>query len=116
MFFYSLLTFFPDNCSRKQYQKTYKETNNSGGYYLYQNFPNPFNPSSVISFYIPQKSWIEIKVYNIFGELVQTVINEVREIGHHQVKINASNLASGVYLYSLKAGDFTLAKKLVVLK
>lgn len=85
-------------------------------YYLGQNFPNPFNPSTVISFSIPTKEKVELKVFNSLGEEVQTLINKELDAGGHRIEFNASSLASGVYFYRLKTNKFEQTKKLLLLK
>ena len=84
---------------------------------LSQNYPNPFNPSTVITYSIPKTSTVTLKVYNLVGQEVATLVNnQVNAAGSHMVSFNASNLASGVYFYKLNAGDFTLTKKMVLMK
>ncbi len=83
---------------------------------LYQNYPNPFNPSTKIRFEVPQQSNVSIKVYDILGEEVATLINGKKAAGKYEINFNASNLATGVYIYQLKAGDFIQAKKMILIK
>jgi|GEM_PF-2170296 len=83
---------------------------------LNQNYPNPFNPTTIISYFIPKSSFVSLKVYNILGQEVASLINNQEEAGPHQVNFNAMNLSSGVYIYSLRAGNFTATKKLMLLK
>jgi Secretion system C-terminal sorting domain/Two component regulator propeller len=83
---------------------------------LLQNYPNPFNPTTVIRFSIPQRERISLIVYDILGREVATLVNGDLEAGPHQATFDASKLASGIYLYRLKAGTFTATKKLVLLK
>lgn len=78
---------------------------------LSQNYPNPFNPATVISFSLPQKSNVTVKIYDILGNEVRTLINETKDAGKHSVNFNAASLSSGVYFYSIKAGNFTETKK-----
>ncbi len=85
-------------------------------YSLNQNYPNPFNPSTTINWQLPASSHVSLKIYDIIGNEVATLINEEKEAGYYQIKFNASNLASGVYLYCLKAGDYLSAKKMILLK
>ncbi len=85
-------------------------------YQLYQNYPNPFNPSTVIRFSVPYESHVTLKIYNILGSEVATLVNGVRAAGSYNVTFNADNLASGVYFYQLKAGNFVATKKLLLLK
>lgn len=85
-------------------------------YALEQNYPNPFNPATSIKFAIPVKSDVVLEVYNLLGQKVATLVNSTLEAGNHQVEFNANNLSSGVYLYSLRAGDFSKTAKMMLLK
>ncbi len=83
---------------------------------LVGNYPNPFNPSTEISFYLPQTSDVRLDVYNIAGQVVATLVNGVMEAGGHTVRWDGTDLASGVYLYRIQAGDYTDSKKMLLLK
>ena len=83
---------------------------------LHQNYPNPFNPSTVISYQLPINSSVNLKVYNLLGQEVATLVNEQKKPGNYEVSFNGSNLASGVYIYRLEAGTFTALKKLMLVK
>jgi len=83
---------------------------------LGQNYPNPFNPSTVISWQLPVNSHVVLKVYDVLGREVSTLINEVEKAGNHKVRFDAGNLANGIYFYSLTAGNFHQTKKLILLK
>ncbi len=85
-------------------------------YRLEQNYPNPYNPNTTISFQLPGYENISLKVYNIAGQVVSTVIDEIMEPGIHSVNFKADNLASGVYYYTLKAGSFSQTKMMTLLK
>lgn len=90
-------------------------------YFLYQNHPNPFNPATEIGFALPQFSHVILKVYNIEGREVLTLLNEPLEAGEHRVTFDGCNsegrpVASGVYFYRLEAGDFVETKKMLLLK
>jgi hypothetical protein len=85
-------------------------------YELEQNYPNPFNPSTVIRFQMPSKGFVTLKVYDIIGREVVTLVNGSQEAGTHEVKLNASNLPSGVYFYRIITGAFAETKKLVLIK
>lgn len=85
-------------------------------YELAQNYPNPFNPTTKIEYSIPLQSQVELKVYNVVGQEVATLVNEVQKSGIHNVKFSASNFASGVYFYRLVAGNFVSVKKMVLVK
>ncbi|MEJ2495102.1 MAG: YCF48-related protein [Ignavibacteriaceae bacterium] len=83
---------------------------------LKQNYPNPFNPSTKIRYSVPQTSQIVIKVFDILGNEIETLVNEVKPIGTYELTWNAANLPSGVYFYQLKAGKFVMTKKMILLK
>ena len=83
---------------------------------LSQNYPNPFNPSTVIKYSIPQSGFVTLKVYNLLGQEVVTLVNQEQKTGNYNVNFDASKLASGVYMYRIQAGDFSLTKKMTLLK
>jgi hypothetical protein len=83
---------------------------------LNQNYPNPFNPSTKIEYTIPKQSLVSLKIYNVVGQEVATLVNEVQTASRYSVTFNAKNVASGVYIFRLVAGDFVSAKKMVILK
>jgi len=85
-------------------------------YRLEQNYPNPFNPSTRIEFSIPAASQVQLKVFNILGQEVSTLVNESLKAGNHVVTFDASHLATGVYLYRITAGSFVSTKKMLLLK
>jgi hypothetical protein len=86
------------------------------GYRLEQNYPNPFNPSTIISCSIPEKSFVKLKVFNIAGEEISTLVNEELPAGKYDVKFTASKLTSGVYFYTLEAGKFKETKRMLLVK
>jgi Beta-1,4-xylanase len=85
-------------------------------YSLEQNFPNPFNPTTTIRYNISKTSQATLKVFDILGRQVQTLVNTMQVPGQYTVTFNAQNLASGIYFYQLQAGTFTATKKLMLLK
>jgi len=85
-------------------------------YKLEQNFPNPFNPTTTISFSIPQGQNIELNIYDILGKKVDNLVNTYETAGKHSVTFNATSLSSGVYFYELKAGEFIETKKMIFMK
>ncbi|MDR3668628.1 MAG: T9SS type A sorting domain-containing protein [Ignavibacteriaceae bacterium] len=85
-------------------------------YKLNQNFPNPFNPSTTISYNIPNAGIVNIKIFNVLGQLVKTLVNQTQTAGTHQITFNANTLTSGVYFYSLTVNNFTQVKKMMLLK
>ena len=83
---------------------------------LEQNYPNPFNPTTIIRFGVPERSNVVLKIYDILGSEVATLVNENLSAGSYKFNFDALNLASGVYLYELKAGNFREIKKMNLLK
>jgi Secretion system C-terminal sorting domain len=85
-------------------------------YSLVQNYPNPFNPTTTISYSLKKAGLITLKVYDILGKEVVTLVNENQEAGNYSVKFNASHLPSGIYFYKISSGIYTATKKLILLK
>jgi hypothetical protein len=85
-------------------------------YSLSQNFPNPFNPSTVIKYGLPAQSHVVLEVFDIMGQRVALLVNEMQDPGFHEVQFEREGLASGLYLYRIKAGNFTETKKLILLR
>uniref|UniRef100_A0A7V2ZIP6 T9SS type A sorting domain-containing protein n=1 Tax=Ignavibacterium album TaxID=591197 RepID=A0A7V2ZIP6_9BACT len=83
---------------------------------LSQNFPNPFNPTTTIQYSLPQAEDVTLKVYNLLGEEVKTLVNDYQQAGKHSVQINVNNLPSGVYFYRIQAGNFVQTKKMILIK
>jgi hypothetical protein len=83
---------------------------------LEQNYPNPFNPSTRISYTIAQSGPVALKVYDVLGKEVASLVNEVKDAGTYTVDFNASNLANGAYFYKLQAGSFSQVKSMMLLK
>ena len=93
------------------------------GFSLSQNYPNPFNPTTSIKFTIPKSGLVTLKVYDVFGKEVITLVNEIKSTGEHSIDFNAVNLASGVYFYRIAihsdkndAGSFVDVKKMLLIK
>ena len=87
-----------------------------GEYLLFQNFPNPFNPLTKIKYSIPQSSNVRIKVFDILGNEIETLVNEEKSTGTYELTWYAEQLPSGVYFYRLQAGNFVETKKMILLK
>lgn len=85
-------------------------------YSLSQNYPNPFNPSTSFTYSVAEKGMVSLKVYDVLGKEVATLVNGEVEKGNHTVNFNASNLASGLYIYTLKAGSTNITKKMMLMK
>ena len=83
---------------------------------LNQNYPNPFNPVTRIQYTIGIRQFVTLKIYNILGNEVATLVNEKKPAGKYKIVFDASGLSSGVYFYTLHAGSFVQTKKLIVLK
>ncbi len=83
---------------------------------LSQNYPNPFNPSTVIQFNLSSSGFATLKVYDVLGRKVKTLVNNVEQPGDHSVTFNAERLPSGVYFYRLQAAAYSQTRKLLLLK
>ncbi len=88
----------------------------AGDYKMFQNYPNPFNPSTSIGFKLNQGGFVSLKVYNLVGNLVSTLVAEYKSPGNYEVEFDASNLTSGVYLYKLQINDFSSVKRMTLMK
>lgn len=93
-----------------------KSTNISDDYKLFQNFPNPFNPATIINYKINQSGYVTLKVYNLVGQVVKTLVSEYQEPGTYSEQFNASELAAGIYLYKLQVNNFTSVKRMTLIK
>jgi chitodextrinase len=87
-----------------------------GKYSLSQNYPNPFNPSTIIKYQILKAGSVTLKIYDVLGKEIKTLVNEEKAAGSYSVNFNASLLANGVYFYQIKSGGFTATKKMILLK
>jgi hypothetical protein len=85
-------------------------------YNLSQNYPNPFNPSTTIEFTLPKSEFVILKVYNVLGEEIITVVNDRLQTGNHTYSFDGSILASGVYLYRIETGEWSDVRKMILLK
>jgi hypothetical protein len=108
--------FFADTSMRRTIISTVKEQWVPLTYLLSQNFPNPFNPSTSIEYVLPKGSFVSLKIYNVLGEEVATLVSEVKSPGIHKAEWRGDGCSSGVYFYRLQTGTFTETKKLVLLR
>ncbi|MFZ4619555.1 MAG: lamin tail domain-containing protein [Bacteroidota bacterium] len=83
---------------------------------LYQNYPNPFNPSTVIGYQLSSSNFVSIRVYDLLGKTVASLVNERKNAGQYFVEFDAAKLAGGVYLYSMQAGNYRVTKKMILVK
>ena len=90
--------------------------NLSNSYSLFQNYPNPFNPFTTISYTVKELSLVQIKVYDVLGNEIISLVNNDKQKGNYSIKFDGSDLPSGVYLYSLRVNDFLDCKKMILLK
>ncbi len=83
---------------------------------LYQNYPNPFNPSTTISYQLPETGYVTLKVYDMLGNELETLVSEVKPAGVHEVTFNSGNLSSGLYLYKMNSGNYEKTQKMLLVK
>ncbi len=83
---------------------------------LEQNYPNPFNPSTKIKFAVPEKNNVVIKIYDILGSEIVTLVNEEMDAGWYQRSFNANGYSSGIYLFRMEAGNYVNTKKMILLR
>ena len=90
-------------------------------YILYSNYPNPFNPVTTLRYDLPKDSFVDVTVYDMLGNVINRLVNEVQNSGYKSVQWNATNnkgqpVSAGIYFYSIEAGDFRQTKKMILLK
>ena len=83
---------------------------------LYQNYPNPFNPLTKIKYDLPEAGHVVLKVYDILGREVATLLNEEKQAGRYTIEFNGSKFSSGIYLYRIQAGNYSSVKKMILIK
>jgi len=83
---------------------------------LSQNYPNPFNPTTTIKYDLPIDAHVTLKLYDVLGREVLTLVNEQAKAGYHSTTLDASRLSSGVYFYRIQAGQFSQTKKLILVR
>jgi len=96
--------------------KAYKDNYTPTEFALYQNYPNPFNPTTFIRYQVPRKTNVSIKIYDILGNLIKILVNEIKEEGYYEVEFDGSALSSGMYLYEFESGLTRSIKKMTLLK
>jgi hypothetical protein len=89
---------------------------NPNEFILYQNFPNPFNPSTKIQFSLPTEDFVSLKVYDQLGEVIEVLTNELKQSGNYEYDFNPKNLSSGIYFYQLTTNNFTATRKMILQK
>jgi hypothetical protein len=106
------------NGARRDYANYYEneKTYSPNDLHLAQNFPNPFNPSTLINYHIPESGFVTLKVYDVIGKEVANLISENKTPGNYNVTFDASNLPSGIYVYQLKVNSFIETKKMILMK
>jgi len=92
------------------------ENETPSSFRLEQNYPNPFNPSTIISYQVPINNFVSLKIYDVLGKEIKTLVNKNQEAGYYKVDFDGSNLQSGIYFYQLKAGSFIEIKKMLLVK
>jgi len=85
-------------------------------YSLSQNYPNPFNPTTKINYALPKTGLVTMKIYDVTGREIQTLVNDVKQAGYYTVDFNGSLLSSGIYFYMIKSSDFIMTKRMVLIK
>ncbi len=93
-----------------------KENFSEPEYFLYQNYPNPFNPHTTIKYSIKEGGTVQLKIYDILGKEIKTLINEIQNPGVYKIRFNADQLSSGIYFYRFSANSFSESKKMIILK
>jgi hypothetical protein len=93
-----------------------QKTSIAQSFQLNQNYPNPFNPTTTIGFNIPNEMPVSLKIYDITGREIASLLNETKLAGYHEVRFDGSKLASGIYLYKLKTENFTQVRKMALAK
>ena len=83
---------------------------------LSQNYPDPFNPTTTITYSLPKSSLITLKIYDLLGREIETLVNEEKPAGNYEVEFDGSNLPSGIYFYRMQAGKFIKTRKFVLIK
>ena len=86
------------------------------GINLHQNYPNPFNPTTKISYQIPELSYVKLKIYDVLGKEIATLVSEEKPAGNYEINFNAFDVTSGIYFYQLETESYLETKKMILLK
>jgi hypothetical protein len=105
-----------DKSQADKASKNIESENTPTEYALSNNYPNPFNPTTIIEYQLPKNGFVSLKVYDILGRVVRTLVNENKTVGKYSVNFDASKLASGIYFYQLKSNGFSSIKKMILTK
>ena len=122
VFLISFINVYADNANNKHFNNPTDGIGSgissiiSDDYKLYQNFPNPFNPVTKISYKIDREGYVSLKVYNLVGQVIRVMVDESQEPGKYSVVFDASDFSTGVYLYKLEVNDFTSVKRMTLIK
>jgi len=115
-FYGAIISTISDHIVSVDYSDIFDVNTSSSNYLLLQNYPNPFNPITKIQYSVNSTQNITLKVYDILGREIATLVNEEKPVGEYEVEFNGSALTSGIYFYQLKAGEFSETKKMILLK
>ena len=110
------MSYFLEQCKQPLTAIDRENLQSPAGTALLQNFPNPFNPSTLISYNLAHRSEVSLTLFNMLGQKVAVLISGIQDAGSHEVRLDGSGLASGVYIYRLQADDFVASRRLVLLR
>jgi hypothetical protein len=105
-----------ENAGRPSPLRILSSDQNPEIYFLAKNFPNPFNPKTIINYELPITNYVDLSIYNLLGQKVATLVSEKKNAGHHQVEWDASRFPSGIYYYRINAGEFQDVKKMILIR
>lgn len=108
--------FYSNNPVTDVNPEEFSSAGNLSGYTLIQNYPNPFNPSTIITFELPQTEFVTLKLYDVLGKEIRTLVSEEKPAGTHEIEFNGSGLNSGIYFYRIECNELNDVKKMILLK
>ena len=111
-----MFTYYPQAVKVAGFSTTDVEDEIPTDFCMNQNYPNPFNPSTTIAYQIPKEGIVTLKVYDVLGREVTTLVNENKVVGKYSVEFSSNQLASGTYFYRLTSADFTEIRKMILLR